>query len=72
MFSQDDEIEVRKAGDRNDGRAGKVAAVLPPPLAWQGTDAGRRYDIAFEGGMEHGEYFGRELVKVAPIGATPC
>ena len=69
MFNPKDEVEVRKANDPNDGRAGTVAGVLPVPFAYPGTDISksRRYDIAFEGGTEHAEYAQHELVKVAPI-----
>ena len=64
MHKQDDEVEVTKPGDANDGRAGKVAHVIP--RAWQPA----RYVVDFHGeGV--GEYSEWELKRVEPVRAKP-
>lgn len=63
MWYPKDLVEVHKTNDPNDGREGAIVASAPAPVSALHPQP-RRYDVAFEGGLEHAEYAEHELRRV--------
>lgn len=63
MLQPKDLVEVQKTGDPNNGREGAIVAPTPVPVSAFHPQP-RRYDVAFEGGLEHAEYADHELRRV--------